>query len=77
VSSTIDNGEDYKKASKQIELTPELSGFMARCGAKITRALPYQAQSKPIESWHRTLHQRFDILNVPYYAGPRLRPSPG
>jgi putative transposase len=66
----IDNGEDYKKVSKQIPLSPELNGVMARLGMKVRRALPYEPQAKPIESFFRTLHKRFDAKLAPFYCGP-------
>jgi putative transposase len=66
----IDNGEDYKKISKQVPLSPELNGVMARLEMRVRRALPYEPQAKPIESFFRTLHQRFDAKLAPYYCGP-------
>jgi hypothetical protein len=64
----IDNGRDYKKIGK-IGLSEEATGVLQRLGIKVTWALKYHAQSKTIESFHRTLHQRFDVLWRPFYCG--------
>jgi hypothetical protein len=43
---------------------------MARLKMRVRRALPYEPQAKPIESFFRTLHKRFDAKLAPYYCGP-------
>lgn len=86
-----DNGEDFKKVTKggrrdyfaeaRMEKRPELDrasmGLLLRLGVKVTACLPYNAQAKPIESFFRTVHKRFDKMWAPYYCGesPARRPE--
>ncbi|HLJ89549.1 MAG TPA: helix-turn-helix domain-containing protein [Candidatus Angelobacter sp.] len=73
----IDNGKDYQKVSKQIPgLSPEAGGVLYRLGVESHHCLPHHPQSKQIESFFRTLHQRFDVM-YPTYAGksPKHRPE--
>src|SRR5579871_264859 len=72
----IDNGKDYQKVSKQIPgLSPEAGGVLYRLGVKCDHCLPYHPQSKQIESFFRTLHQRFDVM-YPTYAGKSPKDLP-
>src|SRR5579884_88591 len=83
-----DNGEDFKKISKggrrdyfgdkkRPELDRASMGLLLRLGVKVSACLPYNAQAKPIESFFRTVHKRFDKLWTPYYCGesPAQRPE--
>ena len=64
----IDNGKDYQKFGK-IGLSEEATGVLQRLGVSSEWSLPYHPQSKNIEAFHRTLHQRFDLLWAPFYCG--------
>jgi putative transposase len=64
----VDNGKDFQKLGK-IGLSEDATGVLQRLGIEVHYALKYHAQSKLIESWHHTLHQRFDIRWAPFYAG--------
>lgn len=70
----IDNGKDFQKISGADK---ERAGVLARLGIEAQHTLVYHGQSKPIESFFRTLHQRFDILWGNAYAGnsPAKRPE--
>jgi transposase InsO family protein len=51
-------------------------GVLARFGIPVTYCIPYAPQSKPIERYHRTFHERFDKSFFPYTGGkPELRPD--
>lgn len=59
----IDNGKDFKKLGKRSpELSPDAQGVLVRLGVTSQHCLPKHPQSKQIESFFRTVHQRFDIL---------------
>jgi hypothetical protein len=74
----IDNGKDYQKVGKEVPgLSPEASGILFRLNVKSQHCLPLHPQSKQIESFFRTLHQRFDVIWSPFYCGisPAKRPE--
>jgi transposase InsO family protein len=79
----IDNGLDYKKVAGKAWKRPGLSldctGVLDRLGIRSQHCLPYHPQSKEIESFFRTYHQRFDVLyrRVGAYSGrsPAARPE--
>ncbi len=75
----VDNGKDFKKVSREAspDLSPEASGVLFRLGVKAQRCMKYHGQSKQIESFFRTLHQRFDLIWSPFYCGisPATRPE--
>lgn len=52
------------------------SGFMARLGIAVTHCLPHHPQSKNVERFFRTLHERFDKVWPTYTSGsPFTRPE--
>lgn len=54
----------------------EKTGFLARLGIAVTHALPFHPQSKGIERWFKTLHERFDKVHSTYTSGsPATRPA--
>lgn len=61
----------------QSELTDiQERGIIARLGMKVTHCLPRHPQSKHVERFFRTLHERFDKRWQTYTAGaPHLRPD--
>lgn len=62
-----DNGKDYRKVAR---------GLMPRLGVPVTFCLPFHPQSKHIERYHRTAHERFDKRFSAYTAGAaHLRPD--
>jgi hypothetical protein len=66
----IDNGKDYKKLGKRApEISPDAQGVLVRLGIRSQHCLPKHPQSKQIESFFKTLHQRFDILWRDAYCG--------
>ncbi len=75
-----DNGEDYKKVRRDLELITLSEGAQAllehnRIG--VTSAIPKRPRSKPIESWFARWSKRFDVLWRPAYVGnmPGNRPE--
>src|SRR5579864_75541 len=62
----IDNGKDYKRVAgsgAQIPgVSPDCQGVLNRLGINSQHCIPYHPQSKQIESFFKTLHQRFDVL---------------
>jgi hypothetical protein len=60
-----DNGEDYKRFER-ILLAPELQAIFE---SRVTRALPYNPRSKPVESWFNAWSQKFDLLWRPAWCG--------
>lgn len=78
----IDNGKDYLKITGH-RLAPGLSedakSVLFRLGIKSQHCLPKHPQSKQIESFFRTFHQRFDVLwrSAGVYCGtsPSNRPE--
>jgi len=85
-----DNGKDYRSVARgadraEIEVerklrTAELedlkSGVLKRLGIPVTFCLPYHPQSKHIERYHRTYHERFDKAFRAYTGGAaHLRPD--
>lgn len=73
----IDNGKDYKALGRENTLSPAASGVLVRLGVESQYCQPRHPQSKHIERWFRTLHQRFDVLWRPFYSGtsPKDRPE--
>jgi hypothetical protein len=88
----LDNGKDMQKVARGAEsgfqtdrqrLRDEFSwiestGFLARTGIGATFCLPFHPQSKHIERYHRTLHERYDKVWSEAYTGPDPfhRPDP-
>src|SRR6266699_468481 len=75
-----DNGEDYKKVRRDLELITLSEGAQAllehnRIG--VTSAIAKRPRSKPIESWFARWSKRFDVLWRPAYVGnaPGNRPE--
>lgn len=85
-----DNGKDYRAVAggarrhelaaegllRVAECTDLNSSAMKRLGVPVTFCLPYHPQSKHIERYHRTFHERFDKAFRTYTGGaPHLRPD--
>ncbi len=75
-----DNGEDYKKVRRDLELITLSEGAQAllqRHRIGVTSAIPKRPRSKPIESWFARWSRRFDVLWRPAYVGnaPGNRPE--
>lgn len=52
------------------------TGFLARLGIAVTHCIPHHPQSKHVERFFRTLHERFDKLWPTYTSGtPFTRPE--
>jgi putative transposase len=83
----VDNGKDFKRLAKDAPTLPVPSddankvlfnlGVLIRLGIHPQHCLPLHPQSKQIESFFHTLHQRFDVLWGDAYAGtsPKDRPE--
>ena len=73
----VDNGKDFKSLGRVNNVSPELSGALERLGIASQYCTPRHPQSKHIERWFRTLHERFDVLWRPFYSGtsPKTRPE--
>lgn len=83
----VDNGKDFKRLGKDAPALPVPSddankvmfnvGVLVRLGIHPQHCLPLHPQSKQIESFFHTLHQRFDVLWGNAYAGtsPKDRPE--
>jgi transposase InsO family protein len=83
----VDNGKDFKRLGKEAPVPPVPSddankvmfnvGVLVRLGIHPQYCLPLHPQSKQIESFFHTLHQRFDVLWGDAYAGtsPKDRPE--
>jgi transposase InsO family protein len=83
----VDNGKDFKRLGKDAPKLPVPSedaekvmfnlGVLVRLGIHPQHCLPLHPQSKQIESFFHTLHQRFDVLWGDAYAGtsPKDRPE--
>lgn len=67
----VDNGKDYNKVSD------DACGVLTRLGVRTQHCIPRHPQAKQIESFFHTLHQRFDTIWRPFYAGisPKHRPE--
>lgn len=67
----VDNGKDYNKVSD------DARGVLTRLGIQTQHCTPRHPQAKEIESFFHILHQRFDVLWRPAYAGtsPKARPE--
>jgi hypothetical protein len=70
------------RVAEQMPQTRELlgdgkvTGIFARFNIPVTYCIPYSPQSKPIERYHRTFHERFDKCFFTYTGGsPELRPD--
>jgi len=77
-----DNGEDYKKVRRDLELISLSEGAQAlleRNRIGITSAIPKRPRSKPIESWFARWSKRFDVIWGAAYLGnkPGNRPESG
>jgi transposase InsO family protein len=55
----IDNGKDYRALGRENALSPQASGVLVRLGVESQYCTPRHPQSKHIERWFNTLHQRF------------------
>lgn len=67
-----DNGEDFKKVRRDLELitlSDEAKAVMGRESIGITSALPFHPRSKPIEAYFTRWSRRFDVLWRPAYLG--------
>jgi transposase InsO family protein len=64
----IDNGKDYASIGR-IDFSPEASGVLAQLGIEPQYCIPKHPQSKLIERWFGTMHERFDKLWHPFYCG--------
>jgi putative transposase len=83
----VDNGKDFKRLGKDAPALPVPSedankimfnvGVLVRLGIHPQHCLPLHPQSKQIESFFHTLHQRFDVMWGDAYAGtsPKDRPE--
>jgi hypothetical protein len=83
----VDNGKDFKRLAKDAPALSTTSedankvlfdlGVLVRLGIHPQHCLPLHPQSKQIESFFRTLHQRFDVTFGDAYAGisPKDRPE--
>jgi putative transposase len=73
----VDNGKDFKSLGRVNSISPELSGALERLQIVSQYCQPRHPQSKHIERWFKTLHQRFDVLWRPFYSGtsPKDRPE--
>jgi hypothetical protein len=83
----VDNGKDFRRLGKDAPPLPVPSddatkvmfnvGVLVRLGIHPQHCLPLHPQSKQIESFFHTLHQRFDVLWGDAYAGtsPKDRPE--
>jgi hypothetical protein len=83
----VDNGKDFKRLAKDAPALAAPSedankvlfdlGVLVRLGIHPQHCLPLHPQSKQIESFFRTLHQRFDVTWGDAYAGisPKDRPE--
>jgi putative transposase len=73
----IDNGKDYKSLGRENALSPQASGVLVRLGVESQYCQPLHPQSKHIERFFRTLHERFDRKWIPFYSGtsPKDRPE--
>ncbi len=64
-----DRGRDFQAVQRAL-LSDELDCLLREQRVEITRALPFHARSKPIESWFGTWAKRFDKEWGTAYAGP-------
>jgi transposase InsO family protein len=74
----VDNGREFKNyllcgdqwKAQKTKIDPELLdldvGILAECGIKVIFCQAYRGQSKPIERFWRTLHERFDKFELTY-----------
>jgi putative transposase len=54
----------------------EKTGILARLGITVTHCIPRHPQSKHVERFFRTLHERFDAAHATYTSGsPATRPA--
>jgi putative transposase len=73
----MDNGKDFVSLAKKNIITPAAAGVLRRIGIQPKHCLPKHPQSKHVERWFRTVHQRFDVMWGNAYAGtsPATRPD--
>jgi putative transposase len=74
----VDNGKEFKNywlcgdewKLRRTKIDPESlerdAGILNECGVKVVFCHPYSAQSKPIERFWRTFHERFDKFETTY-----------
>jgi putative transposase len=74
----VDNGKEFKNhilcGDKwklfRTKIDPELldldAGILAECGVGVSFCQPYHGQSKTIERFWRTMHERFDKFEISY-----------
>jgi transposase len=74
----VDNGKEFKNyllcgdqwKARKTKIDPELLdldiGILAECGIKVIFCQAYHGQSKPIERFWRTFHERFDKFEASY-----------
>lgn len=74
----VDNGKEFKNywlcgdewKSQRTKIDTDLldldAGILKECGVNIVFCKPYSGQSKPIERFWRTFHERFDKFVVTY-----------
>jgi transposase InsO family protein len=74
----VDNGKEFKNyllcgdqwKLQKTKIDPELldqdAGILSECGVKVVFCKPYHGQSKPIERFWGTFHERFDKFEVTY-----------
>jgi hypothetical protein len=78
-----DNGKDYQKVGKGAhssawnvaEIPPEAMGVLARLGISVDYCIKFHPQSKLIERFNNTMHQRFD-RRWKTYTGPTPEQRP-
>jgi len=74
----VDNGKEFKNyllcgdqwKAQKTKIDPDLLdtdvGILAECGIKVVFCQAYHGQSKPIERFWRTFHERFDKFEITY-----------
>ena len=75
----LDNGKAFKAKifTSDVDLTDtELAGMFARLNINAHFAMPYNAQSKPIERFFGTFSEWFERL-MPSYTGASIEDKPG
>jgi putative transposase len=71
-----DDGPDASPWWQQEYSAIERTGFLARLGISVTHCQPRHPQSKHVERFFRTLHERFDKAHETYTSGsPATRPA--
>ncbi len=74
----VDWGRDYRKATEHIHTKrwqtdgfdgPRIGGILDGLGIEVRPVMPYHPQSKPIESWFRTLKEHCDKTFASFWGG--------